>query len=66
MAYAKKHKPTSILLKAIFENGAAPVRLLDAEILADLARRLDEAAPQYSGPVVIDATFSVVDVPHQG
>lgn len=64
MAYAKRQKPTSILLKAIFENGAVPVRLLDAVIRADFARRLDEGSPQHSGPIVIDATFSVVDIPH--
>jgi hypothetical protein len=66
MAYAKNKKPTSILLRAIFENGAVPVRLSDTVIHADFTRRLDEGTPQHSGPIVIDVTFSSVDIPHQG
>jgi hypothetical protein len=66
MAYANKQKPTSILLKAIFENGAAPVGLSDTVVHTDFTRRLDEAAPLYTGSVVIDVTFSPVDIARQG
>lgn len=66
MAHAKKRKPTSILLRAIFENGAAPIRPSDTVIHADLTRRLGDVTPPYTGPVVIDVTFSPVDIGRQG
>jgi hypothetical protein len=65
MAYANRQKPTSILLKAIFENDAVPVRRSDTVIHTD-TRRLDEVTPLYAESVVIDVTFSPVDIPHQG
>ena len=65
MAYMRKEKPTSILLKAIFEHGDGLCERSDAVIITEISRRCDDVAPLYSRPTVIDVAFNLVDVARQ-
>jgi hypothetical protein len=57
--YAKKNKPNSSFVMAMFERGAVAFKLSPAATLADIAERVcDVGTLRLGAPVAVDVTFN--------